>query len=294
MKVTGFSFIKNAVKFGYPIKEAVTSLLPVCNDFVIAVGDSADGTKELIQGINNPSIKIIDTVWDETITKEGKVLAVETDKAFAAVPIDSDWAFYIQGDEVVHEKDYDVIVKAMEQYKKHDRVDGLLFNYLHFWGSFDYVGDSSRWYRKEIRVIRNNKKIYSYRDAQGFRKNENEKLNVKLINATIYHYGWVRPPKAMQNKFLGVGKYWSEESVPDPNAAPIKFDENEFDYSKIDVLKKFNGTHPSVMLPHIANKNWHFDFDISKNNPKLKDRFKNTLEKITGRRFFDYKNYKII
>jgi hypothetical protein len=291
MKVTGFSIIKNAVKFGYPIRESITSILPVCNNFILTVGDSNDGTKELIQGMNEPSIQLIDSIWDETITKEGRILAVETNKAFAQVPNDSDWAFYIQGDEVVHEKDLDTILKAMEKYKNDERVDGLLFNYLHFWGSFDYVGSSSRWYRNEIRVIRNDKSFYSYRDAQGFRKKENKKLQVKAIDAYIYHYGWVRPPKAMKNKQIGAGKYWGEGNY---NPELVKFDEHEFDYSSIDVLKKFDGIHPSVMLPHIKNQNWKFDFDISKNKPTLKDQFKNTMEKITGRRFFDYKNYKLI
>jgi hypothetical protein len=179
----------------------------------------------------------------------------------------------------------------MLKYKDDKRVDGLLFKYLHFWGSFSYVGQSSRWYRNEIRVIRNDKSIFSYRDAQGFRKRPNQKLLVKPIDACIYHYGWVREPKAMQNKALGVGKYWSEEGYDERK---IKFDEGEYDYNQIDVLKKFMGTHPAVMLDRIARMNWKFDYDISRNKLKLKDRFKNVLEKITGKRFFDYKNYRVI
>lgn len=291
MKVSGFSFIKNAVHFGYPIVESITSVLPLCDEFVIAVGDSTDGTRQLIENINDNRIRIVDTTWDETIRIGGRVLATETDKAFKAIASDSDWAFYIQGDEVLHEKYLRTVEAAMVQYKNDKRVDGLLFKYLHFWGSFDFVGDSSRWYRNEIRIIKNDKSIYSYRDAQGFRKGDNQKLHVKPIDAYIYHYGWVREPKTMQNKALGVGKYWSEEGYDEQK---VKFDENDFDYNKIDVLKKFTGTHPSVMKGRIDRNNWKFDFDIAKNKPKLKDRFKNTLEKLTGRRFFDYKNYRVI
>src|SRR4029077_19092853 len=107
---------------------------------------------------------------DESINTKGQVLAVETDKAFKEISPDSDWAFYIQGDEVLHEKYIDTVRGAMIKYKDDLKVDGLLFKYEHFWGSFDYVGDSSRWYKHEIRVVRNDKSIYSYRDAQGFRK----------------------------------------------------------------------------------------------------------------------------
>ncbi len=291
MKVSGFTIIKDAVKFGYPVTESILSVLPLCDEFIVAVGDCNDGTRHLIESISDSRIKIIDTVWDETLRTGGRVLAAETDKAFKAIANDSDWAFYIQSDEVVHEKYLGNIKDALQKYKDDKRVDGLLFNYKHFWGSFDYVGDSSRWYRKEIRVIKNDKSIYSYRDAQGFRKGANQKLQVKPIDAYIYHYGWVREPKAMQNKAAGVSKYWSEFGYDEEK---VKFDENEFDYNKIDVLKKFSGLHPAVMQERITKMNWKFDYDISRNNLKLKDRFKNTLEKITGKRFFDYKNYRTI
>ncbi|MGC4036905.1 MAG: glycosyltransferase family 2 protein [Chitinophagaceae bacterium] len=289
MKVTGFSFVRNAVKYGYPIRESILSILPVCDDFVIAVGNSDDGTRQLIESINDPKIKIIDTTWDESLRKGGEVLAVETNKAFAAVSAESDWAFYIQGDEAVHEKYLDTIYKAMQQYKDDKRVDGLLFKYLHFWGSYDYFAQSSRWYRNEIRIIRNDKNIYSYRDAQGFRKGDNEKLLVKPIDAYIYHYGWVREPKVMQNKKSDFGQLWGEY-----DNTTVAFDKKEFDYNGIDTLKLFKETHPEVMRKLIQQKNWQFDYDISKNKTKLKDRFKNFLEDITGHRFFDYQNYKIL
>ena len=291
MRVSGFTFIKDAIQFGYPITEAIRSVLPLCDEFIVAVGNSTDGTRALIENIPDVRIKIIDTVWDPQLKTGGSVLAAETDKAFKAVAADSDWAFYIQGDEVLHEQYLDTVKEAMQQYLDNEKVDGLLFKYKHFWGSFNFVGGSSRWYRNEIRVIRNNKNIYSHKDAQGFRKGDNEKLSVKPIDAYIYHYGWVREPKAMQNKATGVGKYWSEEGY-DENK--VTFDVNDFDYKQIDVLKKFTGTHPVVMQNRIKEANWKFDFDISKNKPKPKDVFKDLIEKITGSRPFDYKNYHII
>ncbi len=291
MKVSGFTFIKNAVKFDYPVTEAIRSVLPLCDEFVIAVGNSNDGTRALIERINDPRIKIVDTVWDESLWDGGRVLAAETDKAFQAISPDSDWAFYIQGDEVLHEKYLDTVKEAMIKYKDNPGVDGLLFKYLHFWGSFDYTGNSSHWYRNEIRVIKNDKNIFSYRDAQGFRKGDNKKLNVKPIDVYMYHYGWVRQPKAMRDKADSIGKYLNYKGYCEIKAV---FDENEFDYSRIDVLKRFTGTHPAVMRDRIAGKNWQFEYDISKNRLKLKDRFKNSLEKVTGKRFFDYKNYRII
>ena len=95
MKVAGFSFVRNAIKYDYPIVEAISSVLPVCDEFVVAVGNSEDQTYDLIKSINSPKIKIIETVWDDNLRDGGKVLAVETDKALKAISSDCDWAFYI-------------------------------------------------------------------------------------------------------------------------------------------------------------------------------------------------------
>lgn len=104
MKIAGFTFVRNAIKFDYPIIEAITSILPICDEVVVAVGNSEDDTLGLIKSINSPKIKIIETIWDDSLREGGRVLAVETDKALAAVSPDVDWCFYIQGDEVVHEQ----------------------------------------------------------------------------------------------------------------------------------------------------------------------------------------------
>lgn len=291
MKVTGFSFIKNAVRFEYPIAEALRSILPLCDEVVVAVGNSDDNTRELVASVDPRKIRIIDTVWDDSLREGGKVLAVETNKAFQAISADTDWCVYIQGDEVMHEAGHDEVYSAMQKWKDNKEVDGFLFKYRHFYGSFDYVGMSSTWYRKEIRVVRNDKSIYSYRDAQGFRKGDNQKLNVKPLNAYIHHYGWVREPQAMQRKFNDFGKYWHGNQWLEESTK--KYTGN-FDYSGIDYLEKYTGTHPQVMQERIARMNWQFEYDLSYNKPRLKDRFRDVMEKLTGRRPFEYRNYRII
>ena len=290
MKVTGFTFIRNALTFDYPITEAIQSILPLCDDFIVAVGKSDDNTLQLIQKIDSPKIKIIETVWDDTLRTGGRVLAVETDKAFNAIADDTDWCFYIQGDEVMHEKYIDTVYEAMTRWKDDKRVDGLLFKYLHFYGSYDYVGTSTKWYPNEIRIVRKDKNIYSYRDAQGFRKGADLKLNVKPIDAYIYHYGWVKKPDSMQQKQETFNKLWHDDSWIDQHVIKAA----EFDYvSHIDSLKKFDGTHPSVMQERIKRINWQFDYDISLNKMSAKEKFK-LLAKETLGLDFSYKNYKII
>lgn len=292
MKVTGFSFIKNAVNFDFPIKEALLSILPLCDEIVVAVGDCTDGTRELVQAVHPTKIKIVDTVWNPSLNRDGVVLADETNKALKAIGSDSDWLIYIQGDEVMHEAGHAAVLKAMQQYKDDKRVDGLLFKYLHFYGSYDYVATSSRWYRNEIRVIKNDKSIYSYKDAQGFRKGNDVKLNVKPVDAYICHYGWVREPSKMQAKIINGGNFWGGDNFKEPDKTEMF--SGSFDYSEIDLLEKFTGQHPAVIQSKIAAKNWQFEYELGYSKLSLKERFKLIVEKITGKRPFDYTNYKIV
>lgn len=289
MKVSGFTFIRNAIKYDYPVVEAITSILPLCDEFVVAVGNSEDSTRGLIERIGSPKIRIIDTIWDDSLREGGRVLAVETDKAFDALSPDSDWAFYIQGDEVLHEQYHLPLKNAMERWKDHPEVEGLLLNYIHFYGSYDFVGDSRKWYRKEVRIIRNDKSIRSYRDAQGFRKDDRP-LNVKQVDATMYHYGWVKPPEAQQAKQENFNKLWHDDAWVDKNI-PKK---DEFDYSKIDALARFNDTHPKVMLGRISSQNWHFNFDPARKRLPFKSRLLHSIENLTGIRIGEYRNYRVI
>ena len=291
MKVTGFTFIKNAIQFDFPIKEAILSIMPLCDEIVVAVGDCNDGTRELVASIHPTKIRIIDTVWDATKNLGGIVLADETNKALKQISADSDWCFYIQGDEVFHEQDIETVKQAMLKYKDDKNVDGLLFKYLHFYGSYDYVGASSKWYRNEIRVIKNDKNIYSYKDAQGFRKNNDEKLNVKTVDAFIHHYGWVKEPRVMMDKIFNASSLWHGADVEQERKK--HHTKINFDYSEIDVLNMFKGTHPTVMKERIEKANWKFDYDLTYNNFTPKEKVKNWLYKLTGKEFFGYKNYII-
>lgn len=288
MKVAGFTFIRNAIKYDYPVVEAINSVLPICDKFFIAVGQSEDDTLHLIESINPDKIVIVETVWDDSLREGGKVLAVETNKAFKAIPEDYDWAVYIQGDEAVHEQYHAAMLEGMQKWINNPKVDGLLFNYQHFYGSYDYVGLSPSWYQHEIRIVKNNKDIYSYKDAQGFRKNNNEKLNVKAINAEIYHYGWVKHPEAMQKKQLTFNKLYHDDEWVDKNV--VKAD--AFDYvSNIDALSLFKGSHPVVMQKRIDSINWKFDYDISFNKLKPKYKLKRWLKQNLGIHI-GYKNYR--
>jgi hypothetical protein len=277
MKVCGFTFIRNAVKFDYPVVEAIRSILPLCDSFVVAVGQSNDGTAQLIRDID-PRIRVIETIWDETLRKGGQTFAVETDKAFQAIPPEFDWAFYIQGDEVVHEKYLPTIKKEMEAALGDQRIEGLLFKYLHFFGSYDFVGQAYSWYRREIRIIRN-------------RKKPNDKLRVRLIDAYIYHYGWTRDPDALQKKVESSVKYYRDDAW----LSKFFVREKTYEYSqKVEPIKPFDGTHPEVMKERIRRKNWKYEPDLSLRYGSMKDRVKRVIGDLTGWLPGEYRNYRLI
>ncbi|HRG20916.1 MAG TPA: glycosyltransferase family 2 protein [Saprospiraceae bacterium] len=289
VKICGFTFIRNAVKYDFPVVEAIQSILPLCDQVFVAVGQSEDATRELIANIS-PKIVIIDTIWEDQLRSGGTVLAQETNKAFNAIPLSYDWCIYIQGDEVIHEKYLPIIKDHINLNHPQKNVDGLVLHYLHFYGNFQYIADASRWYRREVRIIRNDKSIFSYRDAQGFRKKEDEKLRVKIIPAWVYHYGYVKHPATMKAKVNNSNRYWHSDDWLNKNA----ISEELFDYNNIDSLTLFKDSHPAVMLDRIKAKDWDFQFDIQTKKRNLKEKIKYTIEKWTGWRIGEYKNYTVI
>jgi hypothetical protein len=289
MFVSGFTIARNVVKADYPIKEAVYSILPLCDELIIAVGKSDDDTLSYIKSFDSPKIKIIETVWDDGLREGGKVLAIETNKAMDAINPIANWCFYIQADECLHEKYLEPLKMLMLKHKEDQFIDGLLFDYTHFYGSYDYVADSRHWYRKEIRIVRNNPQIRSFKDAQGFRKND-QKLRVKETGASIYHYGWVKHPKQQLEKLKQARKLWHSDEFLEKEYADL----NEYDFSNVDSLSLFTGSHPAVIKERIKNKNWKFEYDIKIKNLGIKKSILYFIEKISGWRVGENKNYKII
>jgi hypothetical protein len=178
----------------------------------------------------------------------------------------------------------------MEHYLPNNRIEGLLFNYLHFYGTYDYVGDSRKWYRYETRIIRNNLGIRSYRDAQGFRKQGDKKISVAHINAFVYHYGWVKNPRLMKQKQKNVVAFWNDN---DEAVQHFQKTEDFFDYNDFDSIRRFEGTHPVVMEDRICKKNWELQLDIRKKNMPFKYRILYWIERLTGKRLFTFTNHRI-
>ncbi|SHL88279.1 hypothetical protein SAMN05444266_105339 [Chitinophaga jiangningensis] len=303
MKVSGFSYMRNSFTYGYPVIQSITSILPVVDEFIAVVGKSNDGTREAIEAIGSPKIRIIDTEWDPAMTKGGKIFAQQANIGLKAIAPDADWAFHIQSDEVFHENDLAEIRQAMQDHLHDKKVDGFLFPFYHFIGDYNHIGPTRKWHSKEIRITRNDPRVFSYRDSQGFRLYDSEaayledekkngtKLKVKKLDARIYHYSYCRNPYLLNGKQKKFGSYYSQ------SAASTDFTEEAeaFDFhGVIDILAPFEGTHPAVMNEVIAQQNWEFKYDPSRGRFKPRHRVLHEIEKITGWRIGEYKNYKLI
>ncbi|MCU0452077.1 MAG: glycosyltransferase family 2 protein [Bacteroidetes bacterium] len=287
MTVSGFTFIRNGIKFDYPFRESILSLLPLVDELIVAVGDSADETRQAVLSLNSPKIRVFDTVWDDGLRQGGAILAQQTNLALDHV--NGDWAFYLQGDEVLHEDDTAIIRSSLHLAHPLSSIEGILFDYVHFYGSYDWAGHSRKWYRREIRLIRNNIGIRSWGDAQGFRR-DGKKLNVLKSNARVFHYGWVKPPRAQQEKQKSFHRFWH----PDEWVRRTVGDQEVYSYADGGRLRPFQGTHPLVMAERIRKRDWVFDYDPKRARSSMKNRLLDSIEDATGHRIGEYKNYNII
>lgn len=289
MTISGFSFVRNGDLLGYPFIESLQSLLPICDEVIVAVGKSDDSTHQKIKSLSD-NIRIIETIWDDTKRLHGSILAEQTDIALSHCR--GDWCLYLQADEVLHENDYRLIRQKMSQLNDDSHVEALLFRWHHFYGSYQYTGVGRQWYRREIRAFKNSGNVISWRDAQGFRTKDDDgtvrKLRARQTNARIFHYGWVRHPRIQQAKQHAFQRLyhndeWIQHNIPDVE---------EFEYGCYEVAA-YEGSHPQVMVNRILHDSqWTKNFDPRRTKKRpLLVAVTDYIEKFTNYRIGEYKNF---
>ena len=285
--ISGFTIVRNAVKLDYPIVPAIQSILDLCDEVVVNVGASEDETRELIVGIGDPRIRVLDTVWD--FSRGGGTLAFETNRAMTACR--GAWGVYIQADEVLHEAGVATLREALRQWDGDRRVEGLLVDYLHFYGDFDTLATDRHWYRREVRVVRLGREIRSFQDAQGFRVGPGERrVRARVTGAPMFHYGWARAPQSMRQKFVASKQVFHERAEQLEGHAELEA------LYWTPLLRSFTGPHPRVVQPWVAARR-----AAGTGRPAVGPRrFKlahlrlylsDWIERLTGARLFEYRNY---
>jgi len=273
--ISGFTFIRNGVELNFCFEASIRSLLPLVDEFVIAVGKSSDDTLARVRAIGDPKIRIIETIWNDRMADRGFVYAQQ--KMIAQYACTGDWAFYLEGDEVVHEDELANIRASVDKHHTNPAVEALVFDYYHFYGSRDWIAVSPAWYRRECRLIRNTIRSYAP-DGQYWLVTSQHKRprnpQAALAHAHIFHYGWIRRNEDMNKKLNQVSKYWGK------TAAPIQ-------YSQFDAraLRPFNATHPKIVrewLDNNAETELHLDPDYRPTAREKRHHFLQKIEQLTG------------
>ena len=236
----GFTLLRNGLKYDYPFRESLTGLRALCESVAVAVGKSEDGTEEALRPLR---LELIPTVWDEAKRQGGVILSEQTNIALSELRQRRrvGWAFYLQADEVISERDFDLIRRDLALAEAAS-CDCLSFRYLHFWQSYEAIAVGKRWYPQEIRCVRLDSAIESYGDAQSFRgfsrRFESE--------AVIYHYGHVREPAAYDRKKKDFHRWWH----PDGELASVIARSDKSD--RREETLRYLGPHPANMRGRIG------------------------------------------
>ncbi len=245
--ISGFTILRNGVKFDYPFVESINSILPLVDEMIVAVGKSDDDTFKRIKSLKSKKVRIIETVWDDENRKDGSEFARQTNIALRECG--KPWAFYLQADEVVHENDIDIIRKAINTHHSNEDIDGFSFRYIHFEANYDYYNPFR--YKRAVRLVRNSENIVSIKDAAEFGRTDGKKLKTVESGAHMYHYGWVKSPKVMLEKSKDFEKYWHDRNYIKDKYEGLE----EFDFRMLEASLPFKKTHPSVMKERIENWN---------------------------------------
>jgi hypothetical protein len=286
VKVSGFTIVRNAMKLDFPLEASIRSILPICDEVVVNVGRSEDDTLELVRSIRDPKIRIMETEWD--MTRRNTVLGLETHRAMQACR--HPWGVYIQADEVLHERGAEELAAAIQSVDSDHRVEGLLVRYLHFYGGFDTLATNRRWYRREVRAVRLAPEldIRPYQGAQGFRVGpDHRKIRARLTAAEMFHYGWARPVRALREK-REVGRTMYPWRNADPTLPLLDW---------MPGLKPFKGTHPAAARQWIESR--RYDPERVIGPPQFRREFlrfyvSGAIERLTGARLFEFRNYRIV
>ena len=285
--LSGFTIVRNAVKLDFPIIPAIRSVLEVCDEVVVNVGKSEDETRDLVASINDARVRILDTEWD--LSRQSAVLADATDRAMAACR--GRWGLYIQADEVLHEDGARILAETVRACDDDPRVEGLLVRYLHFYGGLDTIATNRRRYRREVRCVRLGGAVHAFQDAQGFRVGPDERrIRARLTGAVMFHYGWARPAPAIHEKHEASKTIfpWSRERSA--RAQLRGYLEWE------PLLRRFTGAHPRAAHAWVRERMGNAERRVGPRHWKgehIRLYVSDWIERLTGRRVFEYRNYRL-
>ena len=196
--IGGAIFVYNGVKFDYCFEESIRCLQAFCDQVVVCVIRSDDGTLERCKALENSKTKLVildAELWDQTSGKER--LSYFSNVAISN--LDTDWVYYQQADEVTHESSFLAIRLACEVGSQQG-IEGYLVHRLNLWNTpYQYLTCPLDRQPCSIHVIRLAKARYRcVGDAESLAV-----PNVQLLNQVeMFHMGFVRKMDVMKQKVI--------------------------------------------------------------------------------------------
>lgn len=284
--ISAFTIIRNATLLDFPVEASIASLLPEVAEFVVNVGRSDDDTLDRVRAIASPKIRIIESAWDPALGTA--MLARETQRAMAECR--HSWGIYIQADEVLGRGGALLIRDAIARHDADRQVEGVLVDYLHFYGGFDSVARNRTWYRREVRAVRLDPSlgVHSYRDAQGFRVGARDRrIRAVRSGAVMHHYGWARPAWALAAKR-------SQDRALDPERRQAL--DNRPLLPWFPGIELFRGEHPAVVREWIAARRTDERLISARTFERQHLRLLalGMVERVTGWRALEFRNYTTV
>lgn len=255
MKISGFTFARNAVKLQYPIVESIRSILPIVDEYIVVIGDGEDTTDDLVRSIADPKIRIIPSQWNPNMRAGGYVLAQQTN--IGLFNCTGDWAIYLQPDEAIHERDHPKLVELLRIYQGDDRVEGMLLQRLSFYGDYSTVINAHPFLNDlATRIVKPHRFVLSRGDSADFTvhpkyKERGRRIRVVDSGLDAFHYFDVRAPEASAEFQSAKGAVWEGQAAP----------QDYYERVPRAFVAPYRGSHPSSMRALIEAFNHPLDLD---------------------------------
>ncbi len=245
--VSGCTIVRSAPGFDYPLAESLRSQLPLVAELVV-VAQRGDAVLDRVRALDDARVVIVESDWDAGPAGRGAVLARQTNLALARCR--QPWVLYLQADEVLHEDDYGAVRAALARYDGASGVDALSFRFLHFEGSYEYVNPVR--YRRQCRLVRNDGRLESVRDAAGFGRRDGGRLRIRRTGARVFHYGWAMAPAELKAKTLALAALYHGRAAAERRWGAVPPEQ----LGGVDLAFPWRGRHPAVMRERIAQRRW--------------------------------------
>lgn len=284
--VSGFTLVRNATLLDFPLEGSIASVLPGVDELVVNVGRSDDDTRDRVAAIGDPRLRIVESEWDPGMGPA--MLSHETARAMAACR--HPWGIYIQADEVLEDGGAARLRQVIAGVHADPGVEGVLVDYWHHYGGFDQVAVNRRWYRREVRAVRLDPAlaIHSYRDAQGFRVGPADRRIRAVASAVrMHHYGWARPAWALRAKRAADNAIYHWRGKMDQDRPLLPW---------FPGIRPFDGTHPEPVRAWLRDRATSEPLvaDPAFAREHIRIRCSNLVERLTGWRPFEYRNYTLV